>query len=187
MFTLSLGLLSPSYPLFQWYLQSKDIWLNLSTECSGFWCCVSLILRITLMTVTWCLKFTLEPWLYISKNRFFIFESHGYGSNNRFFDFLRATDMDPRTGGFYVMIFVIFFLKRAMMVYIKKSCFFFFFFFFHRCSQGSKYYHDNRRGFTPVSKNCPALGYVCPKVPNVLVISGTSKNRWFSRKNSSLW
>ncbi len=183
------GLLSPSYPLFQWYLQSKDIWLNLSMECSSFWCCVFLVLWITLMTVTWCLKFTLDSWLYISKNQFFIFESHRYGSNNQFFDFLRATNMDPRTGGFYVIWFLLnFFKKRAMMVYIKKSCCFVLFFFFsHRCSQGSKYYHDNRRGSTLVSENCPVLRYVCPKVPNVLVISGTSKNWRFSWKNSSLW
>ncbi len=75
------------------------------------------------------------------------------------------------------------------MVYIKKSgfFFFFFFFFFYRLSEGFKYYHDNRRGSTPVSENYPALGYVCPKVPNVLVILGTSKNQRFFRKNSSLW
>ncbi len=41
--------------------------------------------------------------IYIKEPVFLIFESHGYGSNNRFFDFLRATDMDPRTGGFYVI------------------------------------------------------------------------------------
>jgi hypothetical protein len=28
-----LGLLSPPYPLFQWYLQSKEILLNLSKKC----------------------------------------------------------------------------------------------------------------------------------------------------------
>ncbi len=32
-FTLSLGLLSPPYPLFQWYPQSKDILLNLCMKC----------------------------------------------------------------------------------------------------------------------------------------------------------
>jgi hypothetical protein len=31
--TLSLGLLSPPYPLFQWYPQSKEILLNLSMNC----------------------------------------------------------------------------------------------------------------------------------------------------------
>jgi hypothetical protein len=30
---LSLGLLSPPYPLFQWYLQSQEILLNLSMKC----------------------------------------------------------------------------------------------------------------------------------------------------------
>jgi hypothetical protein len=32
-FTLSLGLLSPHIPLFQWYPQSKDCLLNLSMKC----------------------------------------------------------------------------------------------------------------------------------------------------------
>jgi hypothetical protein len=31
--TLSLGLFSPPYPLFQWYLQSEDILLNLKMKC----------------------------------------------------------------------------------------------------------------------------------------------------------
>jgi len=31
--TLSLGLLSPPYPLFQWYPQSKEILLNLYMKC----------------------------------------------------------------------------------------------------------------------------------------------------------
>jgi hypothetical protein len=113
-FTMSLGLLSPSYPLFQWYLQSKNIWLNLSTECSRFWCCVFLILRIILMTVTWCLKFTLELWLYISKNRFFIFESHEYGSKNRRF--------------LCHLIFVKFIKKKSHDGIHKEIMLFFFFF-----------------------------------------------------------
>ncbi len=107
-----------------------------------------LTLRITLTTCHLIFEnYSRTVVIQIREPVLWFIESRGYGSKNRRF--------------LCHLIFVKFFKFRNHDGIHKEIRyfwgFFFLFFFSHSRGQGSKYYHDNRRGSTPLSENCPAL------------------------------